>query len=191
MNVSKKQERVCGCIPWTGDRGGETKKRSTGSQKNRETSQILAMSKNKIKLKEILTYATERMKKVERAKTCFFSGCCLGRFRAVRPSVSEAKMKRDATAIVSRLQCKFSKNMQGVSQSHKRTKGEGNEIQKGGQARSEEEGHRVKPWTGEGKVKGLWEIPWSGGEKEEGERWKRGQTTVKVHVYGHGNYKTN
>ena len=62
----------------------------------------------------------------------FFCGCCLGRSRAVRPSVNEAKVKRDARAIISRLQCRFSKNMQGEITMPQANKGdEANEIKKG------------------------------------------------------------
>ena len=112
----------------------------------------------------------------------FFSGCCLGRSRAVRPSVSEAKVKTDATAIISRLQCKFSKNKQRESQSHKpMRRGEATDKAKKGKSRTnEEEGHWVKT------LGGLWENPLIG------KMWKgrgRGGTTVLVHIYGHGNHK--
>ena len=39
-----------------------------------------------------------------------------------------------------------------------------NSGEKGQKGRVEEEGHQVIPWTGDGKLRVLWEIPWDGGE---------------------------
>ena len=57
-----------------------------------------------------LTYLLTYLRTFFLTYLSFFPGCCLGRSRAIRPSVSEAKLKRDATAIISRLQCKFNEN---------------------------------------------------------------------------------
>ena len=60
----------------------------------------------------------------------FFSGCCSGRSRAKCPSINEAKVKRDTTAIISHFQCKPNKfNMQGISRPSKKG---GQEIERQG-----------------------------------------------------------
>ena len=45
----------------------------------------------------------------------FLSGCCLGKSRAERPSVSKATMKRDTTAIISHFLATKKLNMRGPS----------------------------------------------------------------------------
>ena len=94
----------------------------------------------------------------------------MGRSRAVRPSVSEAKVKRHAMAIISRLQCKFSKiqqNMHGETQSHKgkkkadKRKGAGER----GKGRNEEEDHQEKALDRRRKgERSLGKFPLTGGE---------------------------
>ena len=56
-----------------------------------------------------------RVSRNEKIIPVFLSGCCLGKSRAERPSVSKATMKRDTTAIISHFLATKKLNMRGPS----------------------------------------------------------------------------